>query len=412
MKVKLGLLVFLIAALLQMSAYEKDFVPAPNAKAFKDAAISMTKAPNTFSWISDIEHIYFHDKNQKLDGGGFANEILLLADAEKPIYLCGEIIPANTDFELFPYHYYGKKEEDRLGQKINYSMVVKNLSEDPVEVEIYGSGTCTNWNHYEAWEGALKGENKKTLTLKGYETYTLWNEKALKGDLPWAGIFLGKATGDIWVCDYNYISEEDPGVQRAQPMPDACWAPYYFPSFTRGTANWHSAWIDVFKDCRDDKGDIIMSKIQDGAYQFNFAYSPGGPITKPCQYNTQKRTFEEDKLWVVDGVSQQGHLFFGGNYTIMYKFKMPFFNDTGDTKIVNFYLKSNDKYNVDTIAGVWINGELRKAVAPADVKGTAWKVWSFELGTKQPQTMEFTVVPLGSRWGGMIADIEVITKKR
>ncbi|HPB30255.1 MAG TPA: hypothetical protein PLB62_02260 [Candidatus Sumerlaeota bacterium] len=386
---------------------EKDvFSHIPdNVVLWTEKDVSFSREPNTFCWVSDIEHVIF----EKEDG-----QLIVLADAPDPLYMTGERIPANTNFELFLYHHYGKKEAEQLGAKINYRLFMKNMTDREITVSIGGVGTVTNWDHYKTWEAALSGDGKDTFSLAPYEERTLWQERRLEPDLPWSGIILGKAAGDVWVCNYAYIGEQDPGVGRARPMPDGALAPYYWPSFTRGTADWNAAWIKPFVNARDESGDILLSKVDDGLYSFNFAYSPGGPLTKPCEYKVQEPTFEADQLHVLDGVSRYSHRFFGGNYPIMYHFRLPFFNDVmpGRTKEINFYLGSNDKYKVDSIAGVWINGQMMHCRVPAIVRGEHWRVWSATLTTKIPRSIEFTVVPLGSRWGSLIGTIEVKTVKK
>lgn len=385
---------------------DDDFTSIPgNVIQLTEKEASFTKEPNTFSFISDVEHVIFEREEGRL---------IVLADAEEPYYMSGERILANTDFELFLYHFYGKKEAEFLGAKINYRLFMKNMTDEEIQVEIKGVGTVTGWNHYKAWEGAFREDGRKTFTMAPYEEYSLWHEKQLKPDLPWSGVILGRTTGDVWVCNYAYTGEDDPGVERARPMPDAALAPFYWPSFTRGTANWNAAWIDPFPHARDVVGNILLSKIEDGCYSFNFGYSPGGPLMKPCEYKVQEPTFEADKLYVLDGVSQFSHRYFGGHYPVMYKFKLPFFNDVmpGRTKEINFYLGSNDKYTVDSIAGVWINGKMLHRRVPAVVRGTHWRVWTATLTTKTPQTVEFTVVPLGGRWAGLTGAVEVKTIPR
>ena len=306
--------------------------------------IRFKRVPNTVVWISDIEHVI-----EKTTGEVF------LADGEKPFYMYGDVIKANTDFELFPYHYYGADEEKKLGKKINYNLVCQNVTSETVKLDIYGYGTTTWWDHGVPWEAALKGKGKKTMTLAPGEIKSLWEAKQLNGDAPWSAIILGKASGDIKVYDYCYLGEKDPGVANAQPMPDLAIDPYQLASFTRGLSDWNAADIRFFPA----EGETVkLSNLPAMTRTFSFAYSPGGPIKKLCEYKAMERSFAEDVMMIPDPVSGKSHPFFGGNYPAMYRFSLPLENDTKKSRTVTFYLCSNDIYNVDTLSGVSIEDNL------------------------------------------------------
>lgn len=359
-----------------------------------------TREPNTWSWISDIEHAL-----EETTGEPF------IADVPRPYYWCGDRIPGGRNFELFPYHYYDKVEEDILARRINYTLRVKNIVERDVTVEIFGMGTTRDWDHYKTWEGALRGDGKQTFTLKPGEERVLWEEKQLVGDLPWSGIILGKADGDLWVCDYIYLGDTDPGYVHAEPQPDLAWPPYLLASYTRGGVDWNAARIDLFPERRDPGGRLPLAAIGNGAWNMAFGYSPGGPITNLCEYKAMEPTFPEDVLSVLDPVSGKEHLFFGGNYPIMYKFRLPVVNDSTERKSIRFYLCSNDKFNVDTIAGVWIQERMLACRVPMVSKNKQWRIFTLTLDPgEESEAVDFIVVPLGSRWGGMIGTVEITSE--
>ncbi len=362
--------------------------------------VKFMKEKDTYVWVSDIEHVI--EKN---------TQEIFLADGEKKFYLAGDKIPAGKKFELFPYHFYYKTEEEKLKKKVNYKLIMKNISKEETEVEIFGIGTTTDWDHYKTWEGAFKGNKKGIIKLKPSETYTLWEEKSLVGDLPWSGIVLGKTNGDIWVCDYCYLGDEDPGTDNAEQIPDLTYEPYLLASFTRGTAPWNAASIDYFPHLRDENNILKLSKINDSIYSTAIAFSPGGPYNKLCNYNAVEPTFREDKLLVMDPVSKKEHVFFGGNYPIMYKYNIPVINDTTGTKTLSFYISSNDKFKVDTIVGVWINGKMLACRVPIVSLNSNWKVLNLSLEAGEKETLDFVVVPLGSRWGGMVTSLEISSGK-
>lgn len=365
------------------------FLSEPNQARF-------SRVRNGWTWISDIEHVIEEHTHE-----------IFLADATKPYYLAGDRIPAGKFFELFPYHYYDKEEEQRLGGRIKYKLIVKNVSSEAVTVDLTGIGTTTDWNHFQTWQGALRGDGAKSFSLAPGEIRTLWEEKALEGGLPWSGIVLGKASGDIWVCDYAYLGDQDPGIEDAQPMPDLAWPPYLLASFTRGSCDWNTARVDLFPEQRDAEGSIPLSLLKEPLYSVAIAYSPGGPITNLCKYKAVEPTFAEDRLEAKDPLSGKSHVFFGGNYPIMYKMAVPIVNDTTSAKTFNVSLCSNDVYNVDTIAGVWIGGQMLHRRVPVLGKDQQWKVAALTLEPGRRDTVEMILIPLGSRWGGMIASIGV-----
>lgn len=360
-----------------------------------------TRREGGYTWCSDIEHVLEENTGEPY-----------LADARKPFYFCGDKIPGGRYFELFPYHYYDREEEEILGGPIRYKLILKNISEKKITVYIDGQGYVTDWNHYKTWEGALRGDNKMTFDLEPGEVRTLWEEPALKGGLPWSGIALGRATGDIWVCDYAYSGEEDPGLDGVQPQPDLTWPPYLLASFTRGTADWNAADIELFPKARDEQDNIQLSALKEKAYSIAIAYSPGGPITNLCEYKMFEPTFKDDVFSATDPLTEKSHIFFGGNYPVMYHFSLPMVNDTDEKKEVNFYLCSNDFYNVDTIAGIWINGRMLHRRVPVIGKDSHWRVFSMFLEPGTSEVAEFIVIPLGSCWGGMIATLEITSPEK
>ncbi len=363
----------------------------------EDKDVLFERHENTYTWMSDVERVTWVDREE-----------VFLADRDPAYYLCGDVIPGGRHFELFPYHFYYQEEKDKLlGERINYALVVKNITDEEVTIEIDGIGTTTDWEHYKAWEGAFQGRGKQTISLEPGEIHTLWREERLTPGYPWSAIVLGTTSGDIWVADYVYTSEEDPGIEHAGQMPDIAWPPYLLASFTRGTVDWNGADITYFPGLRDNKNRILLSGLEENIYSIAIAYSPGGPVDDLCKYKVVEPTFEEDVLMVEDPLSGKSHLFFGGNYPIMYHFSLPFVNDTDKTKVAGFYLASNDVFNVDTIAGVWIDGELHHKRVPAIGRNQHWPVFEVRLEPGQQKETELIVVPLGSRWGGMIASLEI-----
>lgn len=369
-------------------------LPEKARQNFKHKEISFQKIPGGVTWVSDIEHVIPKDHTKAF-----------LADTTPAYYMAGDTVPGNQMFELFPYHYYGIEEERELGTKISYKLICKNPTNKPVKVEIYGLGTTTNWDHGVPWELALKGNGKTSFTLKPGEIYTLWEEKYLRGNFPWSGIVLGKADGDLWVADYAWQGEKDPGIENATNMPDLAWPPYKIASFSRGIVNWNTAELSVFQK---NHGDVVdLAKVKNKIYSTAFGYSPGGPIDALCEYKIMDNSSPEDVVEVKDPLSGKSHIFFGGNYPIMYKFNMPITNSGRKTRVLNFYLSANDIYNVDTLSGVFIEGKLLKNRVLSWNKNQNWRVLTVTLKPGESYSLSFTVIPLGSRWGGMVGCFEV-----
>jgi hypothetical protein len=357
-----------------------------------------TRVPNTWSWISDVEHVI--EKTQK--------NLILLANGDPAYYMCGDTIPAGRDFELFPYHYYDEWEVEQLGSTINYKLIAQNRTTGTLELEITGIGTATDWNNEVTWRDAFAGKGAFKKTLAPGEVITLWEEHDLKGGLPWEGIVFGKASGDLFVADYAWTGEKDPGIWNAQQMPDIGWEPYWLASFTRGSADWNAATIELFPRVQQaTRGKLPLTAFGDHANSIAFAYSPGGPPSNLAYYKAVQPTFTLDYLNVKDPVSGYKHLFLGGNYTIMYRFKLPLVNDTQSAKKFEFFLASNDIWGVDTLAGVWINDEMLNGRVAKLADNKHWRVFTITLKPGEEFTQEFTVVPLGSRWGGMIGSFKV-----
>lgn len=372
-------------------------LPADLKQVWVDQTNSSFKIhPQTFAWISDIEHVYWEQSKTSY-----------LADAQVPYYLCGATVPGHTSFELFPYHYYDQKEAELLGGEINYKLIAKNISNEDVVLEIEGMGTTRDWDHHKAWQGALGGEGKKVVVLKPGQSITIWQEKSLKGDLPWSAIVFGKASGDLWFCDYVYLCEDDPGIENAKAIPDLSLSPIDWPSFTRGIATWHRADIHLFPNLRTPSGRIDLSNIQSGIYSFAVSDSPGGPASAPADYTAVRASFKTDEYPVLDPVSQISHRFFGGNYPVMYNVSVPLANTTDKKIKVSFYICSNDKFGVDSLIGVWMDGQLSWARAPMILKNQHWELFVKEVLPGQIMDIEFVMVPLGSRWGSMIGSFAV-----
>gem|GEM_PF-555399 len=389
----------------------RDFRPLPPQLAqqwLSESAGDATfeRRPHGFAWISDIEHVVM--PIGKEPAREYPKEgPYYMASAKPATYMCGATIPAGRYFELFPYHYYAKEEEQLLGGRISYKLIAVNRTDKPVTLQISGQGTTCDWDHFKAWEGALRGDKKQTIVIQPGQTATLWEERALEGDLPWSGIFLGCADGDLWVCDYTWYGEKDPGIAQAEQMPDLALPPTLWPSYTRGTADWIAADVYIFPKRRDATARLPLSKVPDGVYSFAFAASPGGPLDKPCEYMVRPNTFKDDTYPVTDPLSGQTHLFFGGNYPVMYEFALPLANDTASTRTVEFFLCSNDKLKVDTLAGVWMQGKMMWRRVPMVGNNSHWNVWSATLAPGAKTEARMTIVPLGSRWGGMIGSLAV-----
>jgi hypothetical protein len=354
--------------------------------------IELIKEPDGFSWVSDVEHVV----NEK-------NGDIFLADSDPAFYLCGAEIPGGKFFELFPYHYYDKSEEEFLGSKVNYKLIAKNITSSDIRLEIRGMGTTRDWDHFKTWEGAFQGNGAAVFYLKPGEAICLWEEKKLDGALPWSGVFLGIASGNLWICDYVYKGETDPGIENAKPIPDLSQPPVEWPAFTRGTANWNSADIKLFHGERTDKNRIRLGYVNPGTYSFAFADSPGGPESRPQLYAAVERTFKDDLFSVLDPVSKKSHLYFGGNYPVMYNLYIPLINDSTAKKTVSLNLSSNDKVEVDTIVGIWMNRKMYWCRVPMVGKNLPWRCMEFDLEPGEEGEIKMTIVPLGSRWGGIVA---------
>lgn len=381
---------------------EDDFVPVEHYAGLtylmEPDEVTLDKYENSYVWVSDIEHVI-----EKKTGEVF------LSGGEKPYYMCGDVVPGGKAFTLFPYHFYGEKEVEKLGGRISYRLKIKNVAENTVIVAISGMGTSTNWDNNKPWESALGGENAAEISLEPGEVRTLWAAEKLKGDLPWSAVIFGETDGDILVYDYAYLGDDDPGIEKAEQMPDLAWPPYLLASFTRGTAEWSGGEVSLFPERRDVQGNIRLSMLEDFVYSLAIGYSPGGPIDKLCLYKAVVPTFAGDKLIVRDPVSGKSHPFFGGNYPIRYDLSVPVLNDTEEEKVIDLYLCSNDKYGVDTWAGAWISGKFYNRRVEALFKNRHWKLLTMTVKPGEAENVDLTVVPLGGRWGGMILSMEVNT---
>ncbi|MEI7635384.1 MAG: hypothetical protein WCK47_14020 [bacterium] len=371
-------------------------IAAGDIEFLSESQAGFSRGANEWAWISDAEHMFWKSTNE-----------LFLADARKPYYITGDTIPANRDFELFPYHYFSPKEAPVLGNALNYKLIAQNRTTATVTLEIRGQGVTTEWEHAKAWEGALRGEGRKTVTLAPGEIFTFWEARGLKPGLPWSAIVLGRADGNLWVCDYCWRGEKDPGVANAKPMPDLAWPPYLLASFTRGAAEWNSAGINILPGGRTPQGSLPLSVLIGAPKSIAFGYSPGGPITKLCEYKAVQPTFNQDNYYVKDPVSGYEHVFFGGNYPVRYKLPLPLENDTEATRTVSLYLASNDKFNVDSIAGVWSGGRFLSKRVPGLKAGRHWRIFRATLYPRARMRDEIVIVPLGSRWGGLVATLIV-----
>jgi hypothetical protein len=353
------------------------------------------RVSGTCTWVSDIEHVVEKHTQE-----------IFLADTTPAYVMARDTVPANQNFELFPYHYYGKDEVEKLGRQISYRLACRNLENTPVTLEVYGVGTTTEWDQGIAWELALRNNGKKTLTLQPGEEYTFWREDKTRGDYPWSGIIFGKASGKIEVCDYAWQGDKDPGWVNLPQMPDLALEPYHLASFSRGMCSWNAADMPVFPDLvREDKV-IALSRVNPGCYSVAFAYSPGGPLNKLCEYKVVDNFSSQDEMQVLDPLSGKSHVFFGGNYPAIYRFNLPLKNDTKQKRTISFYLCSNDKYNVDTLAGVDIAGKFLKERVLSVNKNQHWRVFTLTLKPGESYNLNYQVVPLGSRWGGMIGSLE------
>lgn len=355
-----------------------------------------TRGTSETVWISDIEHVVW----------GETDERFLADDPTSPVVLARATIPAGHRFQLFPYHYMGEDEATTLGATPQYRLVVLNETTAPVTVEIGGIGTTVSWGHEHAWGPAMKGEGATTFTLAPGAVRTLWHEAKLKPGLPWSGVVLGRTSGDLTVADYCYLGEKDPGP-GAPLMPDLAWPPHLLASFSRGCVDWFTADVDLLPEARDAKGDLPVGALPARVSSVAFGYSPGGPITNLCEYKVVQPTFLHDIMRVPDPLTGWDHVFFGGNYPAMYRFRLPLVNDTTAPVTLNFHLAANDRFGVHSTAGVWLEGRFHRAVTPAIVRGDRWRVWSVRLAPGQRHAVDMTVVALGGLWGGFVGSLSV-----
>ena len=188
-------------------------------------------------------------------------------------------------------------------------------------------------------------------------------------------------------------------------MPDLAWPPYLLASFTRGTADWFTGDIRLFPDSRDARGDIPLSRLAGRVTSVALGYSPGGPITDLCEYKQVQPSFAADTLTVKDPASGWSHVFFGGNYPVMYRLPLHLANDTTAPLRVELWLCANDRFGVDTVAGVWLDGRLTRSRVPAIVKGRRWRAHSLALAPGERAAVEPLIVALGGRWGGLVASL-------
>lgn len=364
-----------------------------------ETSARFTPGKNEWVWISDAEHMVWDESREQF-----------LADSTRPMCLAKDRIPAGRKFELFPYHYFRRKDYTTLGNRLlNYRLVARNETSRTVTLAISGQGMTRDWDHYKAWAGALAGDNATTVTLAPGDTHVLWEAKGLQPDLPWSAIVFGSADGDLQVADYCYLREDAPPLQSLAQMPDLAWPPYLLASFTRGSADWNSARVEILPNTRTAQGDLPVSAVAGAAQSVALAYSPGGPITTLSEYKAVSPTFARDSLVVKDPVSSYTHHFFGGNYPIVYDASTAFVNDTTQTVQVRLWICSNDRFNVDSFVGVWFTGARRMAWArvPAMAKNNRWNPASVTIAPGQRETLAAVLVPLGSRWGGFVASWDV-----
>lgn len=372
-----------------------------------ESEADFSQEPNGWTWVSDVEHMAWIETDESF-----------LADPPFRYYLAGDRIPAGRRFELFPYHYYDRKEWERFGKKpLHYRLAARNETTRPVTLTVTGAGTTTDWEHWKAWDPALRGEGGTTVTLAPGESHTFWEARGLQPGLPWSAIVLGQADGDLHVFDYVYLQEKDPGLEELRPMPDLAWPPYLLASFSRGSVGWNAARIELLTRSRDSQGRIPVSVLAGAVQSVAFGASPGGPITDLCHYAVVAPTFAEDMVDVKDPVTSWSHVFFGGNYPIRYRLRLPLLNDTGSTATVRLWLASNDRFGVDTLAGLWTadagrpegseaSDPMSWARVPALPRRERWRAVSVTLAPGEHWETRFVIVPLGSRWGGLVASLE------
>lgn len=359
--------------------------------------VSFRKGTGETVWISDIELLTMpNDKSKHL-----------VANAPHKTILGVGKIPAGNRFELFPYHYADEGYEKVLGGTISYRLLLKNETTGTVTVTLEGMGTALNWEHWRTWSGALGGQNSMVKELKPNEELTLWNPVKMKQGLPYSAVALGRVSGgDLSVYDYCYTGDKDPGMSGCRPLPDLTWPPYDHPSFIRGLASWFTGKIGYSALSRLEDGSIPVSDYLGKSHSVAFGFSAGGPITNLCDYKAVSPTFVDDVCLVSDPVSSASHIFFGGNYPMIYSLDLPLKNNTDKPVEIEFLLASNDKFGVHTYTGVSMAGKFLEKDAPTVVKGKRWKVWTLTLKPGERYDANMRIIPLGSRWGGLIASIK------
>ena len=296
---------------------------------------TLTRGTSETVWVSDIEHVTW-----KATGEVF------LADTTRPVVMARDRIRAGNRFQLFPYHFISREEAGRLGGVPKYRLAARNDTSAPVTLAIEGMGAVTDWNHDRAWTAAILGEGATTVTLAPGAEHTIWQTRSLRPDFPWSAIVLGTATGDLTVADYCFLGDADPLAPpdpssppssfRLHPssppqMPDLAWPPYLLASFTRGTGDWFTGDIGILPQARDARGGIPLSRLAGKITSVAFGYSPGGPVTDLCEYKQVQPSFASDTLTVKDPASGWSHVFFGGNYPVMYRLPLALSNDTTGT---------------------------------------------------------------------------------
>jgi hypothetical protein len=358
-----------------------------------------TRGTNECVWISDAEHMVWDETGEQF-----------LADSTHPACLARDVIPRGRKFELFPYHYFRRKDYDTLGRKLlNYRLVARNETTRPVVLRVEGQGTTRDWDHYKAWEGALAHNGATTVTLAPGESHVFWEARGLQPELPWSAIVFGRADGDLVVSDFCYLQEDAPDAGRLGQMPDLAWPPYLLASFTRGLADWFTARVELLPDLRNARGELPVSAFGNGVCSVALGYSPGGPITKLSEYKHVAPTFARDSMMVRDPVTSYSHHFFGGNYPVVYDASTALVNDTSGTVTVRLWLCSNDRFNVDSFVGVW-NAAAKRMLwsrVPSMPRNNRWNPVSMKLRAGERQVLEAVMVPLGSRWGGFVASWEI-----
>ncbi len=344
-------------------------------------------------WVSDIEHVFFQKTGD-----------LFLADSTSPVVMARDRIGAGHRFELFPYHYVGRDEIAHIGRAPRYRLAMRNDTTSPLVVDLEGSGTVEGWEHGRAWAAALRGEGKTTVRLEPGAEHTLWQTGPLRGDLPWSAVVFGRTSGELTVVDYCFAGERDPGSGAAL-MPDLAWQPWLLASFTRGTAPWFTGTVALLPERRDAAGDIPLSAFRGQVSSLAFGYSPGGPVTDLCEYKAVQPTFVRDELVVRDPLTGWSHPFFGGNYPVRYRVRLPVRNDLDRPARLDAFLASNDQFGVDTAAGIWVDGRLTHREVPALKKGARWHAWSLSLRPGERGVAECEVIALGGRWGAIILSV-------